>query len=994
MLKSTKAGKIVFFIFIFLFLFAFFPQFFSYFKVEAQATTPLPIQSVQIIPTPPTPCQDSSGCPRDTSSFQGGYPCASSYNDWLNDKTKNYWVNDEEVTYLGKQGERARQFVYWVLKNKPINSASNILEVWKQNRSIVYVLIILIITIFGLTIIIQRRYFEASSIDLKEKLIKIFFLLVYATFSFSLTLAIVEIGDLLSAFFIETLGVERIFNIFFIPIDQVGTTIQRSEAAYTNFQGCRNLNINLIESINTAKFMIKITNLTYFILGIMLLLRTIILWFMLVLSPFLAILIPFTFIRNIGWIWIGVFFQWVFYGPLVSLFLGLVATIWNNHPHIPFTFNFSRINKPEGFIYQTGINILYGGPAQTLSISNSSNYVDTFAEYVISLLMLWAAIFFPWWLLRIFRDYCCDGIYAAKNILMSIYDQIRGGPIAPPISPVSPSPLEITTKLKIPRETEIPTKIRLENAEEIKKAKTEEISRSLNISVSKLTEIANFETNKELRENIIKNISYLQNPIQAKTTTEQQKFMLIRNELFNRAIKQDKIAQRILSSISTSKTEQTILKETIAKTVPQTVPVTHVVSVKVKIPVEKANAVSSFFVKTLSQNTNIISHLSQLTNLPQSNVQSVFNSYLQNVSQPIKKVVDTIASQTGVEKEKVIKTIASIKEIINQSKLINNIAQKEKLAINQGEKIISIIPQIIEKEIIPKPISSAISSQVELPEEKVSAFIQSMFTSINNDDKLIEQIANQVKLNNHQVKTILHSFTQNINQPTDSIINNIVSHTGIKNELIRQTLNKTAEEINKSRTFYHEIIEQISQKEELEPKTVEKIIENQISTLIEPEKDIEETITIPPSVSIEEYEEVKRMWKSQYEKGEVPKTEKITTRENWIRDEIIFITNTLNKLLSPDKQLQQQGLEDLGYILPIFLINNLTGEQLIVYLKAKLEAAKEVLQEKEREKEIIDKLKNKQEEEKVKVVAPKAKEEKTIELEAQISPQPSKPNEN
>jgi hypothetical protein len=35
-------------------------------------------------------------------------------------------------------------------------------------------------------------------------------------------------------------------------------------------------------------------------------------------------------------------------------------------------------------------------------------------------------------------------------------------------------------------------------------------------------------------------------------------------------------------------------------------------------------------------------------------------------------------------------------------------------------------------------------------------------------------------------------------------------------------------------------------------------------------------------------------------------------------------------------------LDELGYILPIFLINNLKGDQLLVYLKAKLEAAKEI----------------------------------------------------
>ncbi len=86
------------------------------------------------------------------------------------------------------------------------------------------------------------------------------------------------------------------------------------------------------------------------------------------------------------------FFQWVFYGPLFALFLGALATIWKTG--IPFVFDFSRTGTAAGYIYPTATNILYGGPAQVLSILNSGNYIDTFAEYVITLIMLWATIFF------------------------------------------------------------------------------------------------------------------------------------------------------------------------------------------------------------------------------------------------------------------------------------------------------------------------------------------------------------------------------------------------------------------------------------------------------------------------------------------------------------------------------------------------------------------------------------------------------------------------
>ena len=100
------------------------------------------------------------------------------------------------------------------------------------------------------------------------------------------------------------------------------------------------------------------------------------------------------------------------------------------------------------------------------------------------------------------------------------------------------------------------------------------------------------------------------------------------------------------------------------------------------------------------------------------------------------------------------------------------------------------------------------------------------------------------------------------------------------------------------------------------------------------------------------------MWTQQYEKGEVPVQENIGTREEWVDQDIILITNTLNKMLAPDETLRREGLDDLGFILPIFMINNIKGEELLVYLKAKLEAAKAVKTQIEKEKEIKEKLKN------------------------------------
>ncbi len=815
--------------------------FFSASKIKAQT----------VAPTPPPYEVCGGGCPIVTpppgSTSTISYPCAASYDDWLTDKTKNFWVRDPEITALGKAGERSRQFLYWALNHRSIDNHPAILSIWSLSRNITYFLLIVVAAVMGLGIIIGKRYSFANKIEVAPLITKIALAFLYATFSAVLVLVIVQLSDTLMMFFTERLGVSRLFNIFFVQ-DTSGNVITTSETAYQTFQGCSNLSTSALESVKMSKLLVNITNLTYYSVGVMLILRKIVLWFLLFVSPFLAILLPFVFIRNIGLIWIGVFFQWVFYGPLFSLFLGALANIWNSAVHIPFVFDFSRTHRGEGFIYPTAINILYGGPAQTLDILNSSNYIDTFVEYVISLIMLWVVIVLPWLLLRIFRDYCCDGIYAAKNILLSIYDQMRGSPSASPPT-LSPSQTTIGTALKIPREIEIPVKLRLETVEEIKKARTEDVTRSLNLQASRLTDVAHFETNRQELETANRNLNYLTNPTKAETPSERQKYMNIRTELFNRAVKDDKIAKQILSTISTSQVEQIQKKAEFIRTVPQVFPVTHVISIKVKIPQEKVSSLNSTLASSVSTNSLILTNISQATQLSSQQVQNILNSYQKNIAQPPTLITQKISEETGLVKDKVVAVLKNIAQIAATNKdFVKDLAQKGNIS---------------EEEVI-------------------------------------------------------------------------------------------------------------------------KIVQEQTAIIAEPEKHIDQVIAIPPSISLEDYEEVKSMWMRHYEKGEVPTTENILTRDQWVTQDIVVITNTLNKLFSTDEKTRQQGLDDLGYILPIFLINNLKGEELAVYLKAKLEAAKAVKALTDKEKEITEKLKNKASEQFVEAPRPKEEEKKTLEAKEEL----------
>ncbi len=809
-------------------------------------------------PVPPLPCSIDprlGSCPSGiggiytNSKFYKGEKCVTDYAEFQKNPLMNhYWSLDEQTTSQGKANERARQFLYWTLSKSAIDQHPAIRQIWSVTQNISLFLFIVVAALFGLGYIVGQKSNFQLKLQVWPTIMKIATGLLYIVFSYAITMAIIQVSEIFMKFFIETLGGNKLFNIYF-------SSAQSKEDNYALFVGCRDLNYKVQEAVQSEYVLMKITNITYYVMGGMLLLRKILLWFLIFVSPFLALLMPFVFIRNIAWIWIGVFFQWIFYGPLFALFLGALTRLWKSG--IPFGFDFSRVGQVSGYIYPTGINIVYGGPAQVssqiISFLNNGNYVDTFTEYVISLIMLWAVIFFPWWLLRIFRDYCCEGIAAMKNVLMSMYDKMATNPQSPK-GPSSPAPSFTSSSMNIKKEVEVPVKIKLETIEDIKRTKTEDITKTLNLSMNKITDIARFETNKQTNETVKKNLQFLSQPTQAATPIERQKFMNIRTELFNRTIKEDKVAKQILSSISNSQYEQTNRREEILRTVPHSVATNQAVSYKVNITGEKLNSVNSSYVTSVTSSSSIMQTISQSTKAPTQQIQTVLSSYKTNLVQAPGRVVSSIVKETGIATETVTSIIKALSEVAKKNK---------------------------------------------------------------------------------------------------------------------------------------DIVKKVAEKEQVKEEDVEKVLATQSALATEPEKNIEQSVTIPPSISIEDYEEVKKMWTSQYEKGEVPVSENITSRTQWVEQDVVFITNTLNKLLSTDEKLRQEGVDDLGYILPIFLINSLKGEELVVYLKAKVEAAKMVKQNMDKEKEITERLKLKSEEELVDLEKPKAASaEQHLEMSQEMPNQP------
>lgn len=132
------------------------------------------------------------------------------------------------------------------------------------------------------------------------------------------------------------------------------------------------------------------------------------------------------------------------------------------------------------------------------------------------------------------------------------------------------------------------------------------------------------------------------------------------------------------------------------------------------------------------------------------------------------------------------------------------------------------------------------------------------------------------------------------------------------------------------------------------------------------------TVTLPAvnrvqSVSLEDYESVKKMWQETYEKQEAPKTSSgQMDRKEWVEQDMSKIEEAINKLQSHDPKAVKEGMSMVSSILPFLLMGGFSQTEILAYLKAKQEAAKASLEkmqaQKEGESTMVDREEGKKEE--------------------------------
>ncbi len=532
-------------------------------------------------------------------------PVATAATDVVPD---NIFIPDSEVTFDGKNAARSGLLLDWSLQNydwEQLNSVTSgtdpLLPFWVTIRNIVYAFFVLFVLITAFIIISTR----GRSIGVRRFIPRFIAVILLVTFSYALIQFIYQITDIIQGFFLK--NPDTATNIAHPEIWQGNLLYVGWD--YTQFIGLRLTGDMNNESAFVSLLFVKLTALTYYVMVIILIIRRIILWFFIIVSPIFPLLLLYYPVRNTAKIWIGEFFRWALYAPLFAIFLAGLVQVWR--AGVPLNFiphdysNYATLDQPlkplagniwdpTNDIFPTAINILLGGPGQTVCYNNTAttpcnnslNLPETFALYLVALLMLWMVIIVPWILLQIFLDYATNYNYAENSVIKNIRNRssafLGGAPPVPvnPAAPPGPAPsfglgrvLPFTPKFNLPGRgaglaKAIPASsneaINTEN--NITKSSTAGLAKPLpadivllgltNLSVPKMQDIARFETsilstNKEKQQEVStmqQSLEQIAHPEILTNTRDREHYKEIREHLVKESEKGNVLATTILNA--------------------------------------------------------------------------------------------------------------------------------------------------------------------------------------------------------------------------------------------------------------------------------------------------------------------------------------------------------------------------------------------------------------------------------------------------------------
>ncbi len=861
------------------------------------------------------------------------------------------WVKDPDVTFVGKTAARAGSFLDWSLANYNwvsigANDPNPLVDFWRSVRNIVYSFFSIFVLITAFVIMITR----GKNITVMRFIPRFIGIILLVTFSFALVQFLYQVFDIIQGFFLRN-------PECYIPnqpmpdfCTSVGDKISQANLLnigfnYADFTGYRQLGMGNDESAIITLLLTKLTAVTYYVMVGVLIVRKIILWFFIIISPIFPLLLLYRPVRNTGKIWVGEFFRWLLYAPLFSVLLAGLVSLWR--AGIPlFQYDATTgdiISKAVvdgdkqvvgiNMIYPTAINILLGGPKANISLQNSINLPETFALYVICLIMLWVVIILPFILLRIFLDYAFSVSLAENNSIKQVMSMANSFINKPP-SPTSPvGPQTPPAGAGLARA--LPFTKRFTVPEGVARTISQSNERSSSISRNAATS-TNTNTNTNTFTSRI--AEKLTNRTQSRSVKETSEITKLTNLSVPtmRDIAKYETAQ--LSSSTTQRSEVTQVNQSLQKIANPTQTATPIereryVQVREKLVTEsqKGNVLAT----TILNAANTVSHSNISNQAVHTNtaVKTVFKQLAnpERIANPTERDQYTqVKGKIESENQSGNQVAASLLAYINNLSE-NTLASTQNISVDHVQKFL-------------KNISSPISITDN--------------TTKNTYMQLRDQLQTQSKQGNTLATTILNLSSSTSTANPDQL-------TALKDQLA--TAQKSGDPIASSvlSTVQKEVgdvdIDQVREKL-VQAKAKGDKVATVLLSLVDAKQQTNKTTTASPSlpvvnrlqtVSLDDYEAVKKTWRESYKDVDVPqKLNKVQSRKEWIQSDITQISGTINLLSSPDAEKRAEGMKEVSGILPFLLIGGFSQTEIIAYLKAKLQAAKDVssdIEEKDQE---------------------------------------------
>jgi len=146
------------------------------------------------------------------------------------------------------------------------------------------------------------------------------------------------------------------------------------------------------ENLIFAFLMLLFTGLAYFGMALIFILRIVILWGLMIISPVLFLLGIFRLTRSYFVNWLGVYAHWLLVGPLMALGIAIVVNIWKA-TGLPITSGYMGTGD---FGMLTNIGFYLPGSASVNTLSNTQQMM----EYMLFLVMLYLPIIFAFMLTK------------------------------------------------------------------------------------------------------------------------------------------------------------------------------------------------------------------------------------------------------------------------------------------------------------------------------------------------------------------------------------------------------------------------------------------------------------------------------------------------------------------------------------------------------------------------------------------------------------------